>query len=110
MKLLFDQNLSYKLVDALSVHYPESTQVRLIGLAQADDQTIWQYAKDHSYTIVTKDADFYEYSLVYGSPPKIIWLKCGNTTTDNILNVFQRYHDAVVSFLENKDRDCLELY
>ena len=74
MKLLLDQNLSYRLLDKLEAVFPGSTQARLIGMAQADDAAIWHHAKDSGFTIVTKDSDFYERSLVYGFPPKVIWL------------------------------------
>ena len=62
----------------LESFYPGSTQVNQVGLEQADDFTIWRFAKDNGFTIVTKDSDFHEISLVQGSPPKILWLKCGN--------------------------------
>jgi predicted nuclease of predicted toxin-antitoxin system len=78
LKLLLDQNLSYRLLRELEAHYPGSTQVRVVGLEHAEDLVIWRYAKEYGYTIVTKDSDFHEFSLLYGSLPKIIWLKCGN--------------------------------
>ena len=37
MKLLFDQNLSFKLCRDLVDLFPGSTQVRLVGLAEASD-------------------------------------------------------------------------
>jgi predicted nuclease of predicted toxin-antitoxin system len=77
LKLLLDQNLSYKLVARLETLFPGTTQARPLGMAQATDTAIWQYAADHGFTIVTKDSDFYERSLIHGFPPKIIWLQCG---------------------------------
>jgi len=76
LKLLLDQNLSYKLVAKLERAFLGTTQARLLGMAQATDTAIWQYAADNSFTIVTKDSDFYERSLIYGFPPKVIWLQC----------------------------------
>ncbi len=46
-------------------------------LDKADDLTVWRYAKDNGFGSVTKDLDFHEFSLVYGNPPKVIWLKRG---------------------------------
>ena len=40
MKLLLDQNLSRRLIPALEIHYPESTQVALIGLEKSTDKEI----------------------------------------------------------------------
>jgi predicted nuclease of predicted toxin-antitoxin system len=49
LKLLFDQNLSFKLCRQLLDVFPGSSQVRLLGLAEADDGEIWQYAKAHNF-------------------------------------------------------------
>ena len=75
MKLLFDENLSHHLIEALSDSYPGSTHVRNVGLEEADDQTIWSYDAEHDDVIVTKDSDFPERALVEGEPPKILWLQ-----------------------------------
>lgn len=84
MKLLFDQNLSHRLVKALQRQYPDSMHVREVGLAKAVDSVIWQFAAEHGYTVVTKDADFRQRSFVYGAPPRVIWLSLGDATTAQI--------------------------
>lgn len=78
MKLLLDENLSRRIVSFIQDSYPGSIQVALIGMEQADDKIIRQYAIDNGFVMTTKDADFYEMNLVYGQPPKIVWLKMGN--------------------------------
>ena len=82
--LLFDQHLSYKLLNRLKDLYPGSKHVKFENLSESDDIDIWLYAKENGYTIVTKDADFFDLGLVKGFPPKVIWLRCGNTSTKNI--------------------------
>lgn len=62
----------------LQTHFADSEQVKRLGLQGATDLSIWQYAGDHDFIIVTQDSDFHELSLLHGIPPKIIWLKCGN--------------------------------
>ena len=84
MKLLFDQNLSPRLVDSLADLFPESSHVSLIGLDRALDIHIWTHAKANDFTIVTKDADFADIGQVHGSLPKIVWLRLGNCTTEQI--------------------------
>ncbi len=74
MKLLFDENLSFRLCRQLNDLFPESSQVRLLGLQQADDHTIWNYAKTNGYVLVTLDADFVDMAGLLGPPPKIIRL------------------------------------
>ncbi len=75
MKLLLDQNISRRILAPLQEKYRGSDQVFLLGLQEADDQAIWNYAKQQNFTIVTKDSDFHELSLIFGSPPKI-FLTC----------------------------------
>lgn len=53
MKLLLDQNLSHRIVKALSSIYPDTTQVSFIGMSQSSDLEIWEYAKANEYAIVT---------------------------------------------------------
>ena len=75
MKLLFDQNVSPRLVADLSDMYPGSVHVRDVGLARANDAAIWSYARDHGLTIVSKDSDFHQVSFLRGPPPKVIWIR-----------------------------------
>ena len=75
MKLLFDQNLSPRLPQALADIYADSVHIREVGLRDADDSAIWEYAQLNGFVIVSKDSDFQQRSLLYGSPPKFIWLK-----------------------------------
>lgn len=77
MKLLFDQNLSRKLVTQLADVFPGSSHVQFHGLEVNTDTEIWEFAKTNDFCIVTQDVDFAERSRLYGSPPKVVWLRCG---------------------------------
>ena len=110
MKLLLDQNLSFRLLEELKPVYPGSSQVRLLGLDQADDITIWRYAKGNNYTIVTKDSDFHEFSLLHGDPPKVIWLKCGNKPNWYVLGLLINNQDRIQGFYNDQESTCLEIY
>jgi len=109
MKLLFDQNLSFRLVKLLATDFPDSDHIRLLGLEQQNDGTIWQFARDHGFTIVTQDADFDSLSQLYGFPPKVIWLRCGNTATDTILQLLLTHRDLILAFEQDQTLACLEL-
>jgi len=98
MKLLFDQNLSPRLPRILADIYAESAHVREVGLRDADDLAIWQYAKAHGYAIVWKDSDFQQRSLLHGSPPKFVWLRVGNCTTKRIEGLLRSYSAAMHTF------------
>lgn len=110
MKLLLDQNLSFRLLEKLEPVYPDSTQVKFVNLDQADDLTVWRFAKDNGFTIVTKDSDFHEFSLVYGNPPKVIWLKCGNKPKWYVLALLINNQKKIEEFLKDQESSCLEIY
>jgi predicted nuclease of predicted toxin-antitoxin system len=84
MKLLFDQNLSDALVTRLSDLFPESAHVETIGLGRSDDVQIWDYARERGFAIVSKDSDFQQRSMLFGAPPKVVWLRVGNCPTSRI--------------------------
>ena len=98
MKLLLDQNLSHRLVAALQLEFPGSTHVRDLNLERADDATVWEFARAHGYSIVSKDADFHQRSFVYGQPPKVVWLRVGNCTTEQVAATLRRHVDELHAF------------
>src|SRR6266436_2778926 len=95
MKLLFDQNLAPQLTRRLADIYPDSLHVREVGLRDADDSVIWEYAKANGYVIVSKDSDFQQRSLLRGAPPKFIWLRAGNCTVKTTEELLRK-HSAVI--------------
>lgn len=112
MKLLFDQNISFRLIKKIKPIFPNADQVRHLGLENASDQQIWLYAKTHGYTIVTFDADFLDIAQIKGIPPKIIWLRMGNTTTDAIVDALLYQQHTIAAFIqqpEHQDKTCLEI-
>ena len=85
MKLLFDENLSPRFVQALESEYPGSAHVRSLGLRGATDAAIWERARQDAYAIVSKDNDFRQLSFLHGAPPKVIWLSIANAGTETTL-------------------------
>ena len=101
MKLLFDENLSHKLVGALADLFPDSEHVRDMDLKAADDRLIWEEAKRKDLIIVSKDSDFYQRSLLYGYPPKVIWIRPGNCSTVAIEALLRKHYQDVKDFYED---------
>jgi predicted nuclease of predicted toxin-antitoxin system len=110
MKLLFDQNLSFKLCGRLTDVFPGSNQVRLAGLDTADDRAIWEFAKANGLTIVSQDSDFADMAALFGPPPKVIWLRCGNQTNDVIEKIFRDHAASLIAFEQHAGAACWELY
>ncbi len=100
MKLLFDQNLSPRLVSLLGDVFEGSLHVRLAGLDRADDDAIWRFARDNGFAIVTKDSDFQERSQIAGSPPRVVWIRRGNCSTQDIEAMLRRHalHIAALEY------------
>ncbi len=109
MKLLFDQNISHRIINQLSDILPESRQIRQLGIENHSDKVIWNFAKANDYTIVTFDADFYDFSIIWGHPPKIVWLRSYNQTTTQIETIIREHPTDIQEFLFNEDLACLEI-
>ncbi len=91
-RLLFDENLSVRLVERLKDVFPDSAHVMELGLAQS------------------LDSDFADMAAVLGAPPKVLWLRCGNKATSIVEELLRRHAESVRSFAEDPEALCLELY
>lgn len=109
MKLLFDQNISFKLTGWLAEQYPDSKHVRDVGLARSDDREVWEYARKNGLAIVSKDEDFHQLSFLHGPPPKVIWLKLGNCTTREVEQLLRERQSSVTRFLTDETSSFLVL-
>ena len=109
MRLLFDQHPSYRLVPALESLYPGSVYIREVGLAMADDETVWNYAKPHGLVIVSKDMDFYHRSVLFGHPPKVVWIRLGNCTTAHIDALLRTRQTDLLAFDQDAHASFLAL-
>ena len=98
MKLLYDENLSRRLLRHLADLYPDSEHVVPAGLEGEDDRSIWAYAGSRGLVIVTKDWDFVQLSSLLGHPPKVVWLRLGNCSTRNVAEVLRRRHLELLNF------------
>jgi predicted nuclease of predicted toxin-antitoxin system len=110
MKLLFDQNLSPRLVTRLADLYPGSIHVESLGLGTALDDAIWNYARQNDCFIVTKDADFSEMGLLAGFPPKIIWIRRGNCSTKEIETILREAHASIQAMSKDFEIGVLMLF
>ena len=102
MKLLFDENLAHELVGRLADVFPESLHVTSVGLERASDRQVWDYGRANGCAIVSKDSDFNQLSFLHGAPPKVIWLRIGNCTTETI-ELLLRDHIATIAAFEADD-------
>jgi predicted nuclease of predicted toxin-antitoxin system len=110
LKLLFDQNLSHRLPGRVADVFPQSAHIRLLGMERVSDTAIWQYAKLHQYVIVTQDSDFVERSKLYGPPPKVVWLRCGNSTPQRIEAILRANATQIFDLSRNNTGPFVEIF
>jgi predicted nuclease of predicted toxin-antitoxin system len=110
VKLLFDQNLSAKLCNLLDTAFPDSKHVKYhLGLHEASDVVIWDYALEQNFVIVTKDDDFSQLSALRGAPPKVLWLNIGNCDTVFIAQLLLRNVAVISEFVADTSTGLLIL-
>ena len=98
MKLLLDENLSDRIVDKIIDLYPDSQHVKTLGLINTDDAIIWEFAKMNNFVIISKDSDFHQRGLLYGHPPKFIYLRIGNSPTSKIVQILRDNLSTITQF------------
>ncbi len=110
MKLLFDQNISFRITRLINATFQKCQHVSAVGLNDKTDSEIWEYAKLNDFVIVTFDADFYDLAVIKGIPPKIIWLRMGNATTLNISHLLMKHKELIFDFCDQGNENvCLEI-
>ena len=109
MRLLFDENLSPKLPYLLAARFPDSQHLEGCGLQGATDEIVWHYARSHNFVVVSKDSDFYHRSLLYGQPPKLIWLRVGNCTRTELVRLLTEHQQDIEGFCSDQAESVLVL-
>lgn len=107
--LLFDQNISFRIKRNISDHFPDSIHISDLGKEIKTDKEIWEIAKHRNLAIVTFDADFYDFSIVWGHPPKIILIRSQNQTTHFVSELLNSFEEHIKTFLREQNTSCLEI-
>lgn len=110
MKLLLDENISYRILKYIDTHFPGSDHVTTIKKGRIKDREIWEYATRHDFVIVTYDEDFYEWQQLLDYPPFIIWLRFGNASTKYIADKLNRHKNDIMKMLSDESKGVLEIY
>ena len=109
MKLLVDQNLSDRLSSRMQDQFPGSLHIREVLTRRARDTSIWSYAGDNGFVIVTKDTDYLRLSNERGHPPKVIWIRSGDASTAMVESLLRDNYDEIEAFDLDPIRGILEL-
>jgi predicted nuclease of predicted toxin-antitoxin system len=98
------------LVASVNSTFPGSRHIRDFKLTQEDDEPIWQFAGENGFMIVSKDTDFMHRALLRGHPPKVIHLRVGNCSTDQIAQLLHRQSGAIKAFANDPLESLLSLH
>jgi predicted nuclease of predicted toxin-antitoxin system len=109
VKLLIDENLSFKLVPRLADLFPGSVHVRDVGMLRTDDVVVMKFAADNGFCIVTKDEDFHQRLLLFGPPPKLVRITRGNCSTAVIEEMLRVNAEAIKRFCDDPEASFLTL-
>ena len=109
MRLLFDENLSARLVAAVADAYPGSAHVVAEGLGGAPDERVWELAAAGGFVLVTKDEDFHRLSVLRGPPPKVVWIRLGNCATADVARLLHVRAEQIARFVDHEDAAFLAL-
>ena len=109
MKLLLDQNLSWKLVGQLDALYPGTAHIKSVLSTKTDDRDIWLFAREHGFTIASKDDDFEQRSILSGHPPKVIWIRLGNCKTTDVVRLLLDSFQIILAFGADPEKSILPI-
>lgn len=104
MRFLVDAQLPPALARMIAAKGFQAEHVYDLGFGEAEDSTVWDYAKRENAVIVTKDEDFILIASIRPDGPAIVWVRLGNTTKQALLRWFEPLFPAIVSALENGDK------
>ena len=110
MKLLFDQNLSPKLTAFFLEKFAGSKHLQELNMGTANDSEVWEFAKKEGFTLVTKDNDFNDLVTFLGFPPKVIWIRRGNCSTNDIKELLISNIEKIKAFISDSTNGILTFY
>ena len=109
MKLLFDNNLSQRFSGELQDLFPGSLHIREVLVRRTPDESIWFYAKENDFVVVSKDSDYRDLSSRLGYPPKLILIRTGNSPNAIVESLLRDHYSEIMAFEQDPDRAILEL-
>ncbi len=111
MKLLLDENLSWRMVAVLKHYFEDCIHISNIKLSRLPTDTeVWNYAKQNNLVIITNDEDFVDLVNVKGFPPKVVLLRTGNQNRLFIANLLIQRNTEIQALKESDEIGLLEVF
>ncbi|MBI3156403.1 MAG: DUF5615 family PIN-like protein [Burkholderiales bacterium] len=103
MRLLLDENISRRLVPALQMRLPGSSQLALLGLERSTDRALCDYPSKHDLVIGSKDDQFQRLVAARGDRPRLVTLALGNASSERVLAALLAAADSIAAaFMDDK--------
>jgi predicted nuclease of predicted toxin-antitoxin system len=101
MQFLIDAQLPPTLAHWITSQGHQAAAVRDLGLRDSPDSAIWNHARSADAIIVTKDEDFAQLAAVRPPPPRVLWIRLGNTTNANLVKVLEANWPDLIAHFES---------
>jgi predicted nuclease of predicted toxin-antitoxin system len=96
---IVDENLPPHLAYWLRDQGQVATHVSYENLGSGKDASIWQWAADHDFIVISKDEDFHN-RVIVGQPPKLIWVRWGNVRKAPLIAKFRELLPSILIAFE----------
>ena len=108
IRLIVDENISWRLKKLLP-NWELLPSNEIQKNQRLTDSRIWKFAQSNFYHILTFDEDFTELQNLLGFPPKIIWMRTGNLTTNEIAAKLLSFENSIIDFLSDNELGVFEI-
>ena len=109
MTIWVDAHLSPRTARWIASNFPvTAAPLRDLGLRDASDEEIFAAARTADALVLTKDSDFVRLLEQQGSPPKVLWLTCGNTSEAALQQILAQHLSTALGLLAGGE-DLVEI-
>jgi predicted nuclease of predicted toxin-antitoxin system len=98
MKPLFDEMLPDRLLRLLADLFPDAEHVNRLRLTSTDDLIVREFASAGGFALVTKDRDHRDMAVRLGIPPKVVWVRLGNSSAGRVADAMRAQHGLLLAF------------
>jgi predicted nuclease of predicted toxin-antitoxin system len=110
MTIWIDAQLSPFIANWINATFPEldAKSLRSLKLEDANDYDIFRKARKANAIVMSKDYDFVKLVELHGTPPKLIWITCGNTSNIRLCNILNTSLQQAIDLL-NRGENIIEI-
>ena len=89
--------------------FPGSLHISAALARRTPDESIWLYARDNDFVIVSKDSDYRDLSNRLGYLPKLICIRTGNSQNAVVESLLRDHYNEIMALEQDPGRGIIEL-